>query len=122
MAWKETSPSSNQTERFVTVNSAGGPCRLIQIDGQAATTIGRDRGCGIVVQDEFCSRIHCKVIEVQGDWLLAHLSRTNPTIVNGRKVTSIRLHDGDEIEIGQTRLTFYVVPPTGLLPSSGTAG
>src|SRR5262249_3712460 len=60
-------------------------------------------------EDEFFSRTHFLVEVNPPHCRLIDLGSTNGTTVNGQKVTTIDLHDGDRIEGGQTRLRVSIV-------------
>ncbi|MEI8350804.1 MAG: FHA domain-containing protein [bacterium] len=72
--------------------------------------VGRSRQCDLTLDDEpMASRQHIE-IEAGGDghWLKDKGSR-NGTFLNGKPVVDrVKLNDGDEIEIGLTRLKFLV--------------
>lgn len=50
------------------------------------------------------SRRHCQILKIASGFELADLGSTNGTKVNGEKVKRHKLKDGDEIQIGDTRL------------------
>jgi pSer/pThr/pTyr-binding forkhead associated (FHA) protein len=61
-------------------------------------SLGRDPECDVVFDDLTISRRHAEVVEVDGRVYLRHLSRTNPTYVNGRAtVGTVELQAGDEL-------------------------
>ena len=63
--------------------------------------LGRSRGARIRFADPAVSRRHAVLHRVDDGWLLADLSSTHGTRVNGRPVVSARhLHDGDELALG----------------------
>lgn len=74
------------------------------------TTLGRDTTADIVVDDPGVSRQHSEVrVTTDGPHLVTSirdLNSTNGTFVNGERVTSRRLHDGDRVTIGRTSATF----------------
>ena len=97
--------------------------RLIVIDGP---DLGREfeipvRGGGIgrgddnaaQLSDPAVSRHHCSIELRDGALCLVDEGSRNRTLVNGAPVTVHRLDGGDEIVVGQTRLTF--------LPAEGVA-
>ena len=59
--------------------------------------------------DEGASRHHARFERHQGGFTLVDLQSGNGTYVNGRKVTSIELYDGDIIVIGKTKMLFESV-------------
>ncbi|OFE14175.1 hypothetical protein BA895_11150 [Humibacillus sp. DSM 29435] len=74
------------------------------------TTLGRDNSADIVVDDPGVSRRHSEVrVTTDGPHLVSSirdLNSTNGTFVNGDRITSQRLHDGDRVTIGRTSAIF----------------
>ncbi|HXU46029.1 MAG TPA: FHA domain-containing protein [Thermoanaerobaculia bacterium] len=65
------------------------------------TTIGRSRGCGVVLADPCVSRVHALVSVRSGRALLQDLRSSNGTFVNGiRMAGEQQLAEGDRITIG----------------------
>jgi pSer/pThr/pTyr-binding forkhead associated (FHA) protein len=68
--------------------------------------VGRSDESEIVLADPSVSRAHA-VLEISfGEPLVRDLGSTNGTFVNGRRVSLERLHDGDELLFGNTRMRF----------------
>jgi hypothetical protein len=75
--------------------------------GAEGVTIGRSRGCDIVLDDPNVSRRHAEIRPRGGSWVLVDLGSTNGSRLNGRSVEGSEVvKPGDEIELGSTRLTF----------------
>jgi len=74
------------------------------------TLIGRNPTTHITLLDEGISREHAVVLleEEDGTHVVEDLQSTNGTKVNGKRVRSATLADGDEIEIGHTRFVYQV--------------
>ena len=72
------------------------------------TIIGRNPTTDITLLDESISREHAIVTldDATGVYTLEDLQSTNGTRVNGKRVRSAALNDGDEIQIGQTKFKF----------------
>ena len=83
----------------------GGEPRVVPLD-KDVTVIGRGKDCDLVLEDNNASRRHCQVWKWAGHWKLEDLQSKNGTYVNGAKVTSVKLADGDLIAIGDQALTF----------------
>lgn len=75
--------------------------------GQQITRIGRSLGNDIVLAgDSKVSRDHAEIRHEGGALVIHDLNSRNGTWVNGARVTKQRLKDGDQIQIGNTRITF----------------
>ncbi|GAA2498476.1 DUF3662 and FHA domain-containing protein [Terrabacter carboxydivorans] len=74
------------------------------------TTLGRDETADIVVDDPGVSRRHSEIrVTTDGPHLVTSirdLNSTNGTFVNGDRISSQRLQDGDRLTIGRTSATF----------------
>ncbi|MCP4912669.1 MAG: FHA domain-containing protein [Oligoflexia bacterium] len=71
-------------------------------------TIGRDpEKCNVVLADPEVSGTHAKIKKTKISCTIEDLQSGNGTLVNGERVNSHELHNGDEIVIGST--TFSVV-------------
>jgi len=66
--------------------------------------LGRAADCDITLDDSLASRYHAE-IQVTGQGLrVRDLGSTNKTLVNGSPISETPLNDGDQIQIGNTRL------------------
>lgn len=74
------------------------------------TLIGRNPTTDITLLDESISREHAIVSfdAATGTWALEDLQSTNGSKLNGKRVRSATLSDGDEIEVGHTRFKFIL--------------
>lgn len=80
--------------------------RRIVISGGRAV-IGRSEEAEVVVSDPNVSRRHAELRQSgSGEWHLFDLGSTNGIEVNGRRVESTRLREGDQITVGKTILGF----------------
>lgn len=70
------------------------------------TTIGRDPGNDIVLDDSSVSAQHAKVRLEGKTFALFDLASTNRTLVNGTEITRQELADGDRVEFGRKALVF----------------
>ena len=93
----------------------GSAALIVRMNGQpdelfaivsAETLIGRAPSCDLQIPDESMSREHAVVLADGEAHMLEDLQSTNGIKVNGKRVRSVELSHGDEIEIGQTRLVF----------------
>jgi len=95
-----------------------GVCELA--DDRERLTLGRRTSCDLPLPwDDEVSRLHAELLRMVADWVICDdgLSH-NGTFVNGERLSGRRrLHDGDVVAVGVTRLTFSAPPP-----SAATAG
>jgi pSer/pThr/pTyr-binding forkhead associated (FHA) protein len=95
-----------------------------------ACVVGRHASAQFVLEDPLVSRNHFRVLLEDGAWMLYDLGSRNGTVVNGARVTSRPLADGDRIVVGATELEFVqkdmlaapparpVVPPPAAKPAA----
>jgi hypothetical protein len=89
------------------VRSGGGRAGEHFVPRGARTTIGRSPDCDIFLDDVTVSRNHA-VLLAQGDrYVIEDQGSLNGTYVNRHRVESAELEDGDELQIGKYRLTFF---------------
>ena len=88
----------------------------LEIDGDrypllsAITVLGRDNTADVILDDPGISRRHTEIrVTSDGPHLVASirdLGSTNGTFVNGERIASQHLADGDRISVGRTSLTY----------------
>lgn len=73
--------------------------------------IGRNPTTDITLLDEGISREHAVILYDADNlaYVIEDLQSTNGTRVNGKRIRSAPLDDGDEIQIGKTLFRFVVV-------------
>src|SRR5881409_4237142 len=71
------------------------------------TTAGRHPESDIFLDDVTVSRRHAEFRRKDGHFHIHDAGSLNGTYVNGRRVESTELADGDELQIGKFKLTFY---------------
>ena len=70
-------------------------------------SIGRSRESDIFLEDLAVSRLHASIYrDDQGSYILRDENSANGTSVNGQRVNEHRLSEGDEVQVGQTTMTF----------------
>ncbi len=70
-------------------------------------SIGRSRESDIFLEDLAVSRLHASIYrDDQGNFVLRDENSANGTSVNGQRINEHRLVDGDEIQVGQTTMSF----------------
>jgi pSer/pThr/pTyr-binding forkhead associated (FHA) protein len=79
------------------------------------TLIGRNPTTDITLLDEGISREHALILwdEANDEFSIEDLQSTNGTKVNGKRVRSATLIEGDEIQVGHTRFKFIREVPPG---------
>ena len=93
---------ASATPRAVLV---GGERRFELAEGVAV--VGRTKECDVpILDDPSISRRHAEIRVTEGDYWIVDLGSTNGTEVNGKRVSRLRLGNGDRITVGQTTLTF----------------
>jgi hypothetical protein len=87
------------------IRGQDGPWREEAFHGPTVT-IGRDRGCDVVLNDTKVSRHHAELTLDSSGWVLRDLGSRNGTEVNGSPITEAHLRDGDHIRLGMTDIHF----------------
>jgi Protein of unknown function (DUF3662)/FHA domain len=76
----------------------------------AITVLGRDNTADVILDDPGISRQHTEIrVTSDGPHLITNirdLGSTNGTFVNGERITSQRLTDGDRVSVGRTKMIF----------------
>ena len=70
-------------------------------------TIGRSPETSVFLDDVTVSREHATLVRRGGEWFLDDSGSLNGTYVNRRRIDSHKLEDGDELQIGKFKLTFF---------------
>jgi pSer/pThr/pTyr-binding forkhead associated (FHA) protein len=83
----------------------GGPGKTFRILPGYARTIGRATGADFIVDAALVSRVHCRVTALtSGELEVKDLESTNGTYVNGARVETARLTQGDRLQVGRVEL------------------
>ncbi len=86
---------------LVPVGNNGWSEEKVYLLSRSKTTIGRSSECTVRINQPSVSRLHAELAWEDGILLIAHLSPSRPTFVNGMPVAEPRpLASGDVIEIG----------------------
>jgi pSer/pThr/pTyr-binding forkhead associated (FHA) protein len=89
----------------VTRSHSGGPRVGDRLPLRAVSSVGRDGGNDVVLNDEAASAKHAVVSFVDGEWWLEDAGSTNGTLLNGSRVRDKeRLRYGDEVAVGRIAL------------------
>lgn len=89
----------------LTVVAPGQADQVFRIE-QPETLIGRSPSAHLCIPEESVSREHAVILFEGEDFLVEDLQSTNGTRVNGKRIRTAPLADGDELQLGQTRLRF----------------
>ncbi len=87
------------------VHKAEDDTRMVKVD-KPCITLGRRNDNDIVLEDIFVSRKHAAVLKRGSVYYIRDQQSRYGTFVNGNRVTEIRLNYGDEIQLGNTLVTF----------------
>lgn len=88
--------------QFANINSGVRSIELL-----SGMTIGRSRDCDIFLEDLTVSRHHATINEIaQGQYEIVDNRSATGTFVNGQPITRYTLHEGDQLQIGNTILVF----------------
>ncbi|MFO0941165.1 MAG: sigma 54-interacting transcriptional regulator [Pirellulales bacterium] len=93
---------------FATVIRGSASEKKYELDASQPIRIGRGSGCQILLSDPLSSRTHAIISYEEGCWVASDADSRNGTLVNERKITSIKLSNGDRIQVGSTELLFEV--------------
>lgn len=79
------------------------------LNGQTAMikdgmSIGRSDKNDLVIQDGTVSGQHCKIEYRGNQYMITDMNSTNGTIVNGNKVSTSELKQGDKIQLGKVQI------------------
>lgn len=87
---------------YVTALSGASVGRVFRL-AAGETALGRGTTAGIQICEDGVSRLHAKIVcEADGTAKIVDLESTNGTYVNGRRVKSEYLREGDRIRVGQS--------------------
>ena len=80
--------------------------QVVELDTTQEYTLGREKGCSIVVEEKSVSRKHLRVSYEDGSWWLRNISHTNAIALEGRVVHELRPAHGDTFKLGRVTCTF----------------
>ena len=67
-------------------------------------TIGRSAGAEFIVEAALVSRLHCQLTATADSLHVKDLGSTNGTFVNGKRVKTAELNEGDLLSVGRLEL------------------
>ncbi|MCF2706409.1 FHA domain-containing protein [Arcanobacterium haemolyticum] len=71
------------------------------------TNVGRHPRTDIFLDDFTVSRRHAQFLRDGNEFSVRDSGSLNGTYVNRERIDEVALHEGDEVQIGKYRLTFY---------------
>jgi hypothetical protein len=72
-------------------------------------TIGRAGDSDLIVDDEYTSTHHAKLVYINGEWLVQDLDSTNGTFLDGKKLTTtVVVPLNTQVRVGQTSFELRV--------------
>ncbi|WP_297008109.1 FHA domain-containing protein [uncultured Corynebacterium sp.] len=75
----------------------------LALAGYDEITVGRSSGCTLVLEDDFASGTHARLMRRGADWYLEDLDSRNGTFLAGQRIDQPEpLRAGSEFRIGQT--------------------
>jgi pSer/pThr/pTyr-binding forkhead associated (FHA) protein len=79
--------------------------KLFRVVPGAIKTVGRATGADFIVDAALVSRVHCRLTSLpDGGLEVRDLESTNGAFLNGKRVGSARLADGDRLRVGRVEL------------------
>ena len=76
--------------------------RTVSVSTGQTLSLGRLKGCDVVVDDEAASRRHCTITGREDVCVVADLQSANGTFVNEKRIATVELQKGDKLRIGST--------------------
>ncbi len=81
--------------------------RIVAVNSGQTISIGRLKGCDVVVDDEAASRRHCTITARADACVVSDLQSANGTFVNDKRIGSLELQRADKIRIGSTVIELF---------------
>jgi hypothetical protein len=97
--------------RKVSMEVIEGPKKgVVYVFPKGNVVIGRSSDADLCVEDDKISRKHCLIETFARDLVfISDLASTNGTHINGMRIRSTKLKDGDRIQMGKTTLLFHLL-------------
>ena len=112
----ELDPDGSAESSSVESAQSHGPTLVVRIGGRAGDsfsldtdriTVGRSPDSDVFLDDVTVSRNHAMVVRRNDGLHIDDLGSLNGTYVNRRRIESHKLVDGDELQIGKFKLSFF---------------
>lgn len=98
---------------FLQYVNVDGKRSALHLAGRTAVTIGRSTEADLCIPDAKVSRIHTEIRPWDGDYVLKDLKSRNGTFVNGLRVETAVLKQGDVIRVGPIEFHLEREPEKG---------
>ena len=85
-------------------SDASGEQLTFRLPPGSVKTVGRSTGAELIVDAALVSRLHCQLTATGESLHVKDLGSTNGTFVNGTRVTTAELKDGDKLAVGRLEL------------------
>jgi diguanylate cyclase (GGDEF)-like protein len=72
---------------------------------RAMSTLGRSSECDVCIDDDALSRLHARIVCIDGEYVLEDMASLNGCFVGSKRVVRAVLRDGDRVRLG-ARLDF----------------
>ncbi|MBI3070667.1 MAG: FHA domain-containing protein [Deltaproteobacteria bacterium] len=82
--------------------------------------IGRSKGAEICIEDWSVSRRHAEITRCEGGFQIKDIESSNGTKVNGKRVTSAVLSEGDTVRLGRLVFRFEIADGANEFEAKGT--
>ena len=106
-------------ELIVQSGRQSGARRPLQIP---LTVIGKAAGCDIRLNSTNIGEMHCLLVHGPTGLMIRDLDSTQGTFVNGERITSLNLKDGDQLTIGSFQFRLHLPPRSFAFPDQSAAG
>lgn len=94
-----------KTPTSLTLTSGPLTGTYLNLQGYNDVTLGRSQDCTIVLEDDFASGRHARLLRRGSDWYIEDLDSRNGTWLNNQRIDQVeRLSAGAELRIGQTNV------------------
>ncbi|MGQ9618032.1 MAG: FHA domain-containing protein [Candidatus Aminicenantia bacterium] len=109
---KATSEEANASEGktayfevpYLIIKTSSGERKFLLSEGK--NYVGRSTDCNIILNEKGISREHFVIYVSQNEFRIEDLNSKNGTFVNGKKIKSAQLKNGDEIIAGECSMIF----------------
>jgi len=85
-----------------------GPLKGSKYDLEGVVAVGRAPNSDLVIDDGAMSLMHCRIHVGDRDCVITDLGSTNGTWVNGERIVSTPLHDGDGVVMGESKARVHI--------------